>query len=306
MVKIKEIQNYKNYGACVSISNEKIELLVTVDIGPRIIYLAHHGKENMMFNDVDRKISHDVSSLYGDGSRWYIYGGHRLWVSPEAFPLTYYPDNDKVIYEYLPNGVLFQPPVQKETGLAYKITVTMDDNEPKVQVIHEITNTLQTSVTGAAWGLTVMDAGGMIIAPLNSEDTGFLPNRHIVLWPYTHFSDSRLCLGDEYIGLKHNSRMNNPIKLSFNNMCGKLAYVNHNQAFIKSFKISYGSSLKYPDFDTNCEFYSCKDFTEAESLSPLYTLNNGESLTHAEEWTLLDDVEMCPLKEKDIKELAKK
>ena len=36
MTNIKEI-NYENYGSCISISNQTIELIVTVEKGPRIV-----------------------------------------------------------------------------------------------------------------------------------------------------------------------------------------------------------------------------------------------------------------------------
>ena len=83
MVSIREEASYKNYGKCLSISNGAIEVLVTVDVGPRIIRCACAGKENMMFEDIGRGTTHDVSQLYGEGKTWNIYGGHRLWMSPE-------------------------------------------------------------------------------------------------------------------------------------------------------------------------------------------------------------------------------
>lgn len=306
MIKTKEIQNYKNYGACISLSNENIELYVTVDCGPRIIYLACSGCENMMFNDVDREISHDVSSLFSEGDKWFIYGGHRLWASPEEFPKTYYPDNEKVVYEYLPNGVILTPAVQKVTGLAYSIVITLDETEPKVSIVHTIKNTNKETCKIAAWGLSVMDAGGTLIVPMNTEDTGFLPNRHISLWPYTKFSDKRMYWGDSYLGLKHDSECEGPIKVSLNNVSGKIAYINHNQAFVKSFLSLYNEDVTYPDFDTNCEFYSCKQFTEVESLSPLYTLKTGDSLTHTEEWTLIKGIKDFKLTEANCKKVAEK
>ena len=36
MTNIKEI-NYENYGSCISISNQTIKLIVTVEKGPRIV-----------------------------------------------------------------------------------------------------------------------------------------------------------------------------------------------------------------------------------------------------------------------------
>ena len=67
MVSIREEASYKNYGKCLSISNGLIEMLITVDVGPRIIRCSHMGKENLMFEDIGRTLTHDVSSLYGEG-----------------------------------------------------------------------------------------------------------------------------------------------------------------------------------------------------------------------------------------------
>lgn len=304
MIRIKEIQSYKNFGACISLSNEYIELYVTVDIGPRIIYLASHGCENIMFNDVNRDFSYDVSSLYSENDKWYMYGGHRLSISPESFPKTFYPDNDKVVYEYLPNGIVLSPAVQKVTGLAYTLTITLDENAPKVTVLHTIKNTGKESVKISVCGLSVMDTGGTLIVPMNTDDTGLLPNRHFSLWPYTKFNDKRLFWGNSYIGLENKPDCESPVKVSVNNVSGKMAYINHNQAFVKQFLFDCGANIVYPDFDTNCEFYSCKHYTIVESLSPVYVLNTNESITHTETWKILKDIEQLKLNEKNCSKLA--
>ena len=48
MVTVKEIENFKDYGKCVSISNGTIEALVTIDLGPRIISFGYVGSQNFM------------------------------------------------------------------------------------------------------------------------------------------------------------------------------------------------------------------------------------------------------------------
>ena len=111
MITIKEV-TYKNYGKCLSLSNDSMELYVTVNVGPRIVKCNLLGKDNLMFEDIDRVTHTDVSSVYGEGKSWYIYGGHRLWLSPESLPETYYPDNDRVVYSTCSTGAEFMPPVQ--------------------------------------------------------------------------------------------------------------------------------------------------------------------------------------------------
>ena len=58
-----EIKEYLNFGRCVCIDNGAMEMYVTIDIGPRIIKLNLKGKNNMMFNDVDRKSFKDNECL---------------------------------------------------------------------------------------------------------------------------------------------------------------------------------------------------------------------------------------------------
>ena len=108
MVSYQEI-SYKNYGKCLEISNGAIDLLVTLDVGPRIIRFGFCGKENMLFEDIDREQNYnkeDMRAIYGQDKTWYLYGGHRLWISPE-YADTYYPDNTPIAYEKIKNGAVF-------------------------------------------------------------------------------------------------------------------------------------------------------------------------------------------------------
>jgi hypothetical protein len=44
--------------------------------------------------------------------------------------------------------------------------------------------------------------GGLALLPQKTEPIdgdGVMPNRHLALWPYTHWHDPRLRLGDELV-----------------------------------------------------------------------------------------------------------
>ena len=56
MTNIKEI-NYENYGSCISMSNQTIEMIVTVEKGPRIVYLGFIGEENVYFKTKSKNTS---------------------------------------------------------------------------------------------------------------------------------------------------------------------------------------------------------------------------------------------------------
>ena len=98
MIEKKEIQ-YENYGRCLEIKNNKVRLVVTLDFGPRIIRYSFIDGENILFEDRERvfkELNPQMEEVYGKGKPWIIYGGHRLWKSPENMPETYYPDNNPV------------------------------------------------------------------------------------------------------------------------------------------------------------------------------------------------------------------
>ena len=87
------IVSYANYGKCVEFYRGGVKVLVTVDVGPRIIYF---GTEN--FNFMNEDIARNVNKggeyfdeNFGKGTLWYLYGGHRVWKSPEDLE-TYTPD----------------------------------------------------------------------------------------------------------------------------------------------------------------------------------------------------------------------
>ena len=74
--------NYKNFGRCVKLDNGTASIIITVEVGPRIISYCLNGHENMLLEDVGREFKDDSQELrdyFGEGRTWYIYGGHRLW-----------------------------------------------------------------------------------------------------------------------------------------------------------------------------------------------------------------------------------
>ena len=80
MVKVEKT-TYKEYGNCCRITNGKFEILVTIDLGPRVIFYGKCGGENIMYEDHEDLINKGGEffdeNLAGKGI-WHIYGGHRL------------------------------------------------------------------------------------------------------------------------------------------------------------------------------------------------------------------------------------
>ncbi|MCL1792388.1 MAG: hypothetical protein FWG34_00810 [Oscillospiraceae bacterium] len=278
---------YKNYGRCKAISNGLFEMYVTIDLGPRIIKLNLPGKENLMFNDVEREMHIDVSKTFGSGKCWYIYGGHRMWVSPEDMPKTYYPDNDPVEAKIEGNKVSFFPGPQTANNLQHSLEISMCGDKPCAKVAHKLENIGENEITGAIWAMSVVAPGGTVICPQPDEDTGLLGNRCMAFWPYTNLTDARANFYDRYITVKQNGAVNEKFKFGINNTKGWLAYQNHGQIFVKTYEPNHPAG-NYPDWGMSTEVFTNHLFSEAETLSELKTLKRGEFIEHAETWRLID------------------
>lgn len=313
MVTVSEI-NYKNFGKCVKMDNGTASLIVTVDIGPRIISYCLNGKENLLFEDVNRDFSdssEELREFFGDDKTWYIYGGHRLWSSPESYPHSYVPDNDPVEYADLGEfdgfrGFAFHPPVTR-TGQKHTIQVWMDETagSSRVKICHDITNVSGAIVTLAPWAMTVCAPGGVEIFPQSTKDNGLLSNRRNVFWSYSDINDDRFFLGNKYGTLQQVSGAEGKFKIGMNNEDGWAAVVNHGQIFLKNFDMNIDGN--YPDYGCNFETFTNGLFLECESLGELETLKNYQCVTLTEKWELIECSDKFDRKNEDsIDEFVKK
>ncbi|NLC67773.1 MAG: hypothetical protein GX754_03080 [Clostridiaceae bacterium] len=283
-------KEYRGWENCIEISNGIIDIIATTDVGLRIIRFGFTGKENE-FCEVEGQ----VGTTGGD--EWKIYGGHRLWHSPEYKPRSYEPDNSKIDYREKENGIVLSQPVEPWAQIKKEIEVTISPCKPEVYLLHRLVNKGAWPVKLAAWALTVMAPGGLEIIPLVKKDTGLLPNSMISLWPYTRLNDSRVYWGEKYIMLRHDSNARGPFKIGLPNEDGWAAYANHGHLFVKKYNHIDGAT--YPDFGASFETYTCDFMTEIESLSPMIELEPGKSIEHRETWILHDNVKV-PETEDDI------
>lgn len=297
--------DYKNYGKCLKISNDLVQVIVTVDVGPRIINYSFLDGQNIMFEDLERGFSRSGEAFdrFGGGT-WYIYGGHRLWTSPEGFPKSYYPDNDPVPYEVLENGAVFSPVEQKWNQYKMEIEVTLDENSTEVHLKHRLTNCAAWSVTLAPWCLTVLAPGGREIVPQPTENTGLLGNRLLALWPYTKLTDKRVIWGDRYISLAQDSNNSDSFKFGINSEHGFSLYFINGDLFVKKF--SPVKNGNYPDGGMSFETYTNKLFLEMETLGETKEIAPGETVEHEEAWALYREPALIGFDEEEIDKVVKK
>ena len=263
---------------CLEFGSEEFRIAVTTKVGPRIIGCYIGDDDNLFAVLPNRQMK---SSKNG----FRLYGGHRLWHSPEDLPRSYQPDNDPVEVADFDGGIEFSAPIEAGTGIRKRIRITESDSGLFL-ITHTLENCGFWEVELAPWALSIMAPGGMAVIPQKRDREGFpyAPDRSLILWPYSSYADPRLVMGDDYFFLKQDSSMSNPIKIGFNAESGWIGYVRNGKALIKYFDIYDDENTIYPDNGCSVESYACQEFCEIETLAPLEVLQPGECAEHNEYW----------------------
>jgi hypothetical protein len=284
---------YHGWKNCCRISNGKIELIITLDVGPRVIRCGFVGGPNL-FKEYAAQLGKR------GGRQWRIYGGHRLWHAPEAEPRTYFPDNFPVAMEKRGGCARFIQPAETTTGIQKEIEITLAGRN-RVELLHRLRNTGPWPVEFAPWALSVMAPGGTAIIPLPQRGThpkDLLPGNLLTIWLYTDMSDRRWTWGRQYILLRQDSSERaTPQKLGALVPDGWAAYALNGQLFVKKFPCVTGAN--YADFGCNFETFTNHEMLELESLGPFAKIEPGQAVEHTESWRLFDRVPV-PQTDRDV------
>ena len=153
---IQEI-SYGGWSRNLLISGQNTELVVTLDVGPRVIRYAFKGDKNVFIELADQ--------MGGTGElEWKIRGGHRLWTAPEAGH-SYDLDNDATTWKKLGDcAVEVTAPVSKAFGFQKAMRIELLENEI-VRATHFLTNKSGKALDLTPWVLTVMAPGGVALIP---------------------------------------------------------------------------------------------------------------------------------------------
>jgi hypothetical protein len=286
-VKVEKVA-YLNLPNCLKVSNGTVELIITTDVGPRIIRYGFVGDENILGEVPEAS----VKTALGE---WKPLGGHRLWHAPEAMPRTYSPDNGPIEVKQEGNTIRLVQPVEPITNIQKEMTVTLDAEGTGVHIHHKLTNRGLWGITMAPWALTIMNGGGTTILPqepYKSHDEELLPARPFVFWTYTDLTDPRWAIGKRFIRLKTDDALKESQKIGIGNKQGWAAYHRKKVLFIKRFP--WDPKAVYPDYGSNCETYTAGSFMEVETLGGLKLCETGDSVEHVERWFLFNNVDIGP------------
>ncbi len=260
------------------LESEHLSVEVLASAGPRIVRLTPSGSSENALGDV-ADIGWDTP-----WGRYRLRGGHRLWWAPENPPLTSAPDEGDLLVSEGKHGLSLER-LEPQSGLRKLMEIELAADRAALTVRHRIRNEHEKAVELALWAITILPLGGIALLPQQRGPIGeneSLPNRALVLWPYSSVSDPRLELGDELVLVRAAAAA--PFKIGYLNRAGWAAYLSGGVLYCKRFDPQ--PEHAHPDLDSNVEVYCNDRFLELETLAPLSLLEPGAEAAHEERWEL--------------------
>lgn len=307
-VKVEKVE-YRGWKDNLRIANGEAELIVTLDVGPRVIsYKLANGRN--VFKNWDEAMGTSGESV------WISRGGHRLWTAPEDITRTYAPDNAPVEHELLAPGKvrLVQKP-DAPYGIQKEMDLELAPTGSQVTVTHRIKNVGDQPTSLAIWALTVLAPGGVEYIPLppkhphpgdvkNAKSPAdFAADQNYTVWPFTDLADPRWRLGSNFITLTQDPAKG-ATKIGLLHRLGGVGYLNGGTLFVKRVEFRKGS--RYPDRGVNYETFTNEEMLEMESLGPLVRLAPGQATEQVERWELFADVPAVSTEEEMARVIAPK
>lgn len=253
---------------------------VALDAGPRIVSYSRNGTEQLFADLPEDYVEHP------EGGRFYFIGGHRLWRAPERPAITYEPDNRPVTIREFEEGI-------EITGIADRDgvvkSISMSASGEATVVDHTLRHEGHSDAVTAPWAITQLKVGGTAFLPLTRQfprSDDVLPDRSIVLWPYTDPSATDVTFTRDEVLMKSSGDAARA-KIGTQNTRGWIAYRLFDDLFVK-WSSTHDDAGSYPDLGSSIECYRDHRFVELETLGPLVTLRPGDSVRHREVWQIFN------------------
>src|SRR5713226_6342958 len=292
-IKIEKTQ-YRGWPNCYRISNGEVDLVVTTDVGPRIIRYGFSGGPNV-FKEFDEQMGKSGEAT------WQARGGHRIWIAPEDPVLSYALDNSLVSAVVKGDVIELTGKVEKETGLEKRMTVKLAPSGTEVEVVHRIANKAGKAREFAPWTLTMMAQGGTAIVtfpPRGTHPQDLLPTNPLVMWAFTDFADKRWQFTKKYLLLRQDPKNASPQKTGMFNRDTVGAYLSGSTLFIKT--ATAQDARQQPDFGCSLETFTNEQFLELETLGVLSNVRPGAGVEHIEHWSLHRNVKISSWTDAEI------
>ena len=292
-VKVEKVE-YKGWRNCYRVANGEVELIITADVGPRVIRFGFVEGQNL-FKEFPEQLGKSGEE------KFQLRGGDRVWKAPEDPVATWAPDNVPVEVSVTKDGLIARAPVEPLTNLQKEIEIRLAGSGADVTVIHRITNRSLFPLEYSAWALTMMAPGGIAVTgfpPRGKHPENLEATNPLVMWAYTNLSDKRWTFTKKYLTLRQDPNNSDAQKLGIFNSHTWGAYVLNGEVFIKW--TTADPHATYPDFGCSFETFTNNEFLEMETLSPLTRVVPGKTVEIAEQWSLYRNVRFTELTDEAI------
>ncbi len=262
------------------LDDDGVRIGVATAFGPRIVWCSRPDGDNLLAD------LGDLALDAGDGRRYHLRGGHRLWVGPELPELTYQPDDDPVRVVRTEDTITVVGRAD-DFGLVKTIEVSLTSDGGGVVVDHTVKGTAAATLDVAPWAITQLRPGGVGVLPLGlpGGPTSDLQAAHqLVMWPYTDVGDPALRIGRSEVEISTDLR--SATKIGTPLLRGWLACVFDEVVFVKRANSSSGE--RFVDLGATGQIYASRDFMELETLAPIGSVANNSTIHHREIWELHD------------------
>ncbi len=289
-----DIVSYGGWSRCARIVSGEVELIVTLEVGPRVIRCGFVGGPNEFVEHPEE--------MGKTGGPYRSYGGHRLWIAPEVDAITLQPDNDPVDYKLQGSTHIFTTPVDKWHVQKEMRISPLSVNSFELE--HRLYNRSGHPLELTTWALTQLAPNGEAYFPMpqfKAHTEEVLPDRPLALWGYTDLSDPRWTWS-QGLGRLRQDPKRGPQKIGM--FCGQgfAAYANHGNLFLKTFDTVEGGD--YADFGCNFETFTNEKILELESLGEVTIVDSGDFTCHGERWSLRKGVQLPEEPKAALKALA--
>jgi len=295
------------------LSNGLIEAVCVPEIGGRLMQFSL-GPQDYLFMNPDllgARFSYDEHA--GDGAivNWKNYGGDKTWPAPQGWdgegqwPGPPDPVLDSGRYEFETSqddscaSVLMTSPSDERSGLRIRREVSLESASSRLHLALSFENISERTIRWSIWDVAQL-ACSRIDGGLNDDCWLYIPTDPERERPYEiMFGDDnpqyQLDSGSMLLAVQYRGIVG---KIGVHSPAGWIAFANRQTGFVLCMQFPYQPDATYPDNGATVECWTESPgapspipirspgyLLEAEVLSPLYTLQSGETACHRITWS---------------------
>ena len=279
---VKEVTD-ERLGHCALLENDGLEMMVTLDYGPRIVSVHHEGEPNLIYNDL-------IPGLQRSH-------GHKMRITLEKSTNPVYCDDLPVRYIPLSDGVSFVQTLSDPAQLELTMDIVFSTEIGSFMVVHSATNKSLEDIKLSIYTETPFGNDGIVFIPQSNIHETDRPSRVLTLFDNAGWNDKRLFIGNQYVTVNGNTfeaedngefqlvdavPCSDRLKIGVNNTAGFCGYLMGGHALIKRYV--HNRNALYP-FNSCSAFATANDgYLSIQNMGPFYIIGPGESARHIESW----------------------